>query len=106
MVTRPDAGVPFGRASQSSKAPLLVQEGCPRVQGADGVVAHRQSFELHSDSVSVSDHPVRSFQRMLRSIFFGSRPPLLFQAELSKLGKGFGTREFPSFAKEGWLRHK
>jgi len=37
--------------------------------------------------------------------FLGS-PSLLFQAELSKLGKKLGLCEFPSLVKEGWLRHK
>ena len=32
--------------------------------------------------------------------------PLPVQAELSKLRKTVGARGFPSFAKEGWLRHK
>jgi hypothetical protein len=31
------------RGVSVSKAPLLVQEGCPRLQGADGVVTHKQS---------------------------------------------------------------
>src|SRR5438874_8250611 len=38
--------------------------------GADGVVARKPCC-------GVSDHPVRSFQRWLRSIFLMSRPPLL-----------------------------
>ena len=42
--------------------------------GADGVVAHKPGY-------GVSDHPVRSFQRWLGSIFLLSRPPLLRRKE-------------------------
>ena len=42
-----------------------------------GGVARSAGVVAHNETWLVSDHPVRSFQRWLRGIFFTSRPPLL-----------------------------
>jgi hypothetical protein len=50
--------------------PLLVRRGgCASKKmlrshrsGADGVVTHKPCFKTHSETLSVSDHPVRSIE--------------------------------------------
>src|SRR5262245_57578607 len=45
--------------------------------GADGVVAHNQNLNTHSEILSRTRPPRPLDQRWLRDIFFISRPPLL-----------------------------
>ena len=59
-----------------NKAPLLEQEGWPRLKGADGVVAHTKSFGMPFRTI-VNHRPPRRFA-----------PPLLYQeGKPSRLAK-------------------
>src|SRR5262245_11311327 len=66
-----------GRAVQitENRSGASSPPGTGGVARSAGVVAHRQSLGSHSDRVSVSDHPVRSFKGCFTAFSLGRVHP-------------------------------